>query len=174
MGKCVSVYYHDKQCVSDFIYWAKTTSWTVEAMGSYTGMCPRCGGARFDGACLMCRFDGPGRGSKYVEPPASSDCSVLNAIPAGEILTATVVFRNRVHDDRETFSVTLDLPQGRIVACSGISFVGALKKFARRCALDLPGLVGALPKNEVGCTPLGEMIGLVEPGCKLRTKVKAG
>lgn len=110
---------------------------------AYSGMCPRCGGARFDGVCGLCRFDGPGRGSKYVEE-----------IPAGETLAATVTFFNRCEGRVPRFVVALELPQGRIEGCSGISFAGAMRDFARVFSQQVPGMVRALPSNEVVCTGL--------------------
>jgi hypothetical protein len=86
---------------------------------------------------------------------ASTAKPAPNAIPEGETFTATVTFRNRVHNDYANFVVTLDLPQGRIEVCSGISFPGALKNFGTACIYRLPKMIRALPKNQIGCTPLG-------------------
>ncbi len=70
-------------------------------------------------------------------------------IPEGESLTGTVTIRNRVAGDHVAFVVTLDLPTGRIEACSGISLAGALKNFGTACAFRLPGMVRALPTGTV-------------------------
>lgn len=108
----------------------------------YSGMC-RCGGAMFDGRCPLCGYDGPGRGSKYVEQ-----------IPEGAVLSATVTFFNRCADRGPNFVVAMDLPQGRIEACSGVSFPGAITNFARVFGIRVPRMVQALPTNQVDCVGL--------------------
>jgi hypothetical protein len=96
--------------------------------------------------------------------------TVLNEIPAGDVLTGTVTFRNRGSDDYAAFVVTLDLPQGRIEVCSGISFPGAIKNFGDACAFWLPKMVRALPKNEIDVVGLGFFEGSGRSGNKLMHK----